>query len=228
MILWSFAFVACTIAAWYLLVKVVPASSPILRNLITLAPIVPLMFLFHAALTLLAGRDEQNERSRQALKNQMSEVQQVASENIDRLLHPVSNAGKHMRPAHRKYLRAFVPAMLGYVVVLFASILILKEIGLAAPVYWRAALALAPLIPIIFVCRAMIRFLQECDELERKIELEAIALSCLFNGLIFLALGFLASAKVIQLDGAIVAIWVFPGLCGLYGATKCIASWRYR
>ena len=134
-----------------------------------------------------------------------------------------------MRTAHNKYLKTFIPAMIGYVVVLFASILILKKIGPDAPIYLRAVLSLAPVIPIIFVCRALIQFLRSCDELERQIDLEAIALSCLFTGLIFLCLGFLANSKLILLgDGALVAIWVFPCLCGLYGVTKCIASWRYR
>ncbi len=225
----SFAFIASIFAAWYLLDKVVPESSPLLRNLITLAPVIPLVFLFRAAIRLVSGRNEQEAGNKQALQDQLAEVQQIASENVNRLLHPGSHAGKHMRPAHRKYLRAFIPAMLGYVVVLFASILILKKIGSDGPIMLRALFSLAPVVPIIFVCKALIQFLRDCDELERRIELEAIALSCLFTGLIFLCLGFLASSKLISLgDGAQVAIWVFPTLCGLYGVTKCIASWRYR
>lgn len=141
------------------------------------------------------------------------------SSNLDTLI---------MRIAHRQYLKTFIPAMTAYVVVLFASMLILKKIGMDAPLYLRAILSLAPIIPIVFVCRALIRFLRDSDELERKIELEAIALSGLFTGLIFLCLGFLASAKVIFLDGAAVAIWVFPSLFGLYGVAKCISSRRYR
>lgn len=134
-----------------------------------------------------------------------------------------------MRTAQSRYLKTFIPAMVAYVVVLFASILILKKIGPDGSIFLRAILSLAPVVPIMFVCRSLIQFLRDCDELERKIELEAIALSCLFTGLIFLCLGFLGSSKVISLgDGSIVAIWVFPTLCGLYGATKCIASWRYR
>ena len=133
-----------------------------------------------------------------------------------------------MRTIHRQYIKAIIPAMLAYVVVLFGSVYALKNAGSEFPLYLRAGLSLAPVIPIVLVCRAMIRFLQSCDELERKIELEAIALSCLITGLLFLCLGFLASAKVIYLDGGMVAIWVFPALCGLYGLTKCITNWRYR
>ena len=223
----SFTFVACMLATWYLLKEVVPPSSDLLRVLVTLIPVIPLVFLVRAAIGLLLNRDDHAPNP--ALQDQLTEVQQAARNNIDRLLLRTTADGKPMRPAHRKYLRAFIPAMLGYVVVLFAAMLILKKIGMEAPVYLRAFLSLAPVIPIIFVCRALIQFLRDCDELERQIELEAIALSCLFTGLIFLCLGFLAVSKLISLgNGALVAIWVFPSLCGLYGVTKCIASWRYR
>jgi hypothetical protein len=133
-----------------------------------------------------------------------------------------------MRTAHRTYLKTFIPAMLAYIGVLFASILISKKLGPDVSVYLRAMLALSPVVPIIFVCAALIRFLRDSDELERKIELEAIALSGLFTGVIFLCLGFLANSGIIYLDGAGVAIWVFPCLFGLYGVAKCFASWRYR
>ena len=78
-----------------------------------------------------------------------------------------------MRTAHRQYLRTFIPAMIAYVVVLFASILILKKIGIEAPIP-RALLSLAPIVPIMFVCRALIQFLRDCDELERRIELYGV------------------------------------------------------
>jgi hypothetical protein len=133
-----------------------------------------------------------------------------------------------MRTVHRQYLKTFIPAMLAYVLVLFGSILILQKFGLSLPLYLRAALSLAPVIPIMFVCRALIRYLHDCDELERRIELDSIALSSLCTGLIYISLGFLAGAKIISLDGAAVATWVLPTLFGLYGVAKCIMSRRYR
>lgn len=225
----SFVFIASVLACWYLLAEIIPASSELLRALVTLIPVISLVFLFRVAFGLLFNRDGKETGGEQALKDQLAEVHRVASDNVARLLHPGAQVGKHMRPAHRKYMRSFIPAMIGYVVVLFASILLLKKIGPDGPIILRAVLSLAPVVPIIFVCKALVQFLRDCDELERQIELEAIALSCLFTGLIFLCLGFLASSKLINLgDGGLVAIWVFPALCGLYGVTKCIASWRYR
>jgi hypothetical protein len=114
------------------------------------------------------------------------------------------------------------------VLVVFASVTLLRKIGPSGPAYLRVIISLAPVVPVIFICRAMIRFVQDCDEFERKIELESIALSCVVTGLLFLSLGMLANSNVITLDGSQVAIWVFPSLCGLYGLTKCITSWRYR
>ena len=133
-----------------------------------------------------------------------------------------------MRPVQRQYLKAFIPAMLAYVVVIFASAFIFKKVGPDAPVYLRAGLSIAPVIPIIFVCRALFRFLRDSDELERKIELEAIAFSSLSTGLIFITLGFLAASNIIDLNGAMVAIFVFPALFGLYGVAKYFTSRRYR
>lgn len=133
-----------------------------------------------------------------------------------------------MRPVQRQYLKVFIPAMLAYVVVIFASAFIFKKIGPDAPIYLRAVLSIAPVIPIIFVCRALFRFLRDSDELERKIELEAIAFSSLSTGLIFITLGFLAASNIIYLNGAMVAIFVFPALFGLYGVAKYFTSRRYR
>ena len=118
--------------------------------------------------------------------------------------------------------------MTAYMVVLVVSILVLKKLGPDAPVFLLAVLVLSPIVPIIFFCLAMYRFIRDCDELERRIELESIALSCLFTGILFMAVGFLAGAEIIIVTGATVALWVFPVLCGLYGITKCIHVWRYR
>jgi hypothetical protein len=133
-----------------------------------------------------------------------------------------------MRTAYRQYMKAFIPAMFAYVLVLFASVYILKKLGPSASIYLRIVLSLAPVLPIVFVCRALLRYLRECDELERQIDLEALAMSCLCTGLIFISLGFLAGAKIIFLDGAMVAIWVFPCLFGLYGVAKAFIARRYR
>jgi hypothetical protein len=89
-------------------------------------------------------------------------------------------------------------------------------------------LALLPVLPIAFVGKAFIDYLSECDEMIRRIELEAIGMSSLLVGLLFMAGGFVMQAGVFTLGGGTVAIWVFPLLCGCYGFTKWLAIRRYR
>lgn len=73
------------------------------------------------------------------------------------------------------YNREFLTAMLIYAVVLIVSVFLTKNSPPSA--WWRIPLALAPLIPIIFALRAFLRFFSRLDELQRRIQLEALALS---------------------------------------------------
>lgn len=133
-----------------------------------------------------------------------------------------------MSPAESRYTRRLVVAMAVYVALLFGSILGLKSFAAEWPVAARAVMALLPVLPIAFVGKIFIDYLGECDEMIRRIELEAVSLSSLIVGLLFLAVGFLMQARVFTLSGGTVAIWVFPLLCGIYGLTKWLAIRRYR
>ena len=133
-----------------------------------------------------------------------------------------------MSPAESRYTRRLVVAMAVYVALLFGSILGLKSFAAEWPVAARAVMALLPVLPIAFVGKIFIDYLGECDEMIRRIELEAVSLSSLIVGLLFLAAGFLMQARVFTLGGGTVAIWVFPLLCGIYGLTKWLAIRRYR
>jgi hypothetical protein len=133
-----------------------------------------------------------------------------------------------MSPAESRYTRRLVVAMAVYVALLFGSILALKSFAAEWPVAARALMALLPVLPIALVGKIFIDYLGECDEMIRRIELEAVSLSSLIVGLLFLAAGFLMQARVFTLGGGTVAIWVFPLLCGIYGLTKWLAIRRYR
>ena len=133
-----------------------------------------------------------------------------------------------MNAAEKRYTRRIVNTMSLYVVALFGSILLLRGAAADWPTVAKALLALSPVVPVAYFGKAFVVYLNECDELMRRIELEAIGLSSLVVGLLFLSLGFLGRAKVIALDGITVAVWVFPLLCGFYGLTKWLASRRYR
>jgi hypothetical protein len=133
-----------------------------------------------------------------------------------------------MNRAEKKYNRRMVLTMSAYVAALFGSILALRGVAADWPLIAKALLALTPVVPVAYFGKAFVLYLDECDELMRRIELEAVGLSSLVVGLLFLSLGFLGRAKVIALDGVTVAVWVFPLLCGFYGLTKWFAGRRYR
>lgn len=130
-------------------------------------------------------------------------------------------------PAQRqRYLRAFLPAMAAYVVVLFASVGLLKRID--DPLWLRALVALAPVLPIGLALRAVVRYIREIDELQQRIELEAVSIATALVSLGYLAAGFLQLAKIIAAPADIAMIWVFPLICLCYGIAKVLVARRYR
>ncbi len=125
----------------------------------------------------------------------------------------------------RRYRRAFVPAMAGYVAVLFASTWLLRRID--DPTWLRALVALAPVVPIALVLRAVVAFVRDTDELQRRIELESISIATALVSLGYLAGGFLQLAKVIAVPAGAAMIWVFPLVCMGYGIAKIVVARRY-
>lgn len=128
-------------------------------------------------------------------------------------------------PALRsRYLREFMPAMAGYVLTLFLSIWLLKlvdEPGL------RALIALMPVPAIGLALRAIIRYIRDVDELQQRIELEAVSFAAAFVSILYIAGGFLQLAKVIDIPSGVAMIWVFPLVCFSYGMAKMVVARRY-
>ena len=125
----------------------------------------------------------------------------------------------------RRYVRELMLPMASYIVVLFASIWLLRRVD-AMPL--RLALALAPVVPIGFAVRAMVRYVRDTDEMQQRIELEAISIATAFVSLLYMTGGFLQSARLIQIPGEVAMIWVFPLVSFGYGIAKAVVSRRYR
>lgn len=125
----------------------------------------------------------------------------------------------------RRYLREFLPPMAGYVVLVAASVTLLKHVEAT---WLRAAVALMPLPAIALAMRAFVRHVRDTDELQRRIELEAVSLATLLVSMLYLGGGFLQAAKVIDVRGAVTMIWLFPLICVSYGLTKLVVARRYR
>jgi hypothetical protein len=123
--------------------------------------------------------------------------------------------------ASRSYVLEVGGAMLAYGIVLVVSLTLLNAHPHAG---WRVPVALAPLAPTVYAIWAYVRFLGRMDELQRRIQLDALALACGGTGLLTFSYGFLENVGLPPIS----LIWVFPLLMALWGLGGAVASWKYR
>jgi hypothetical protein len=129
------------------------------------------------------------------------------------------------RPADRRYMREFLPAMLIYMMVM----LYLWPLQKGMPSGWlKTILVLSPMLPIGWAIVACVRYVLGGDEMERRQHLEAIAISASLISMVSMALGFLGAAKVLVLDGSLVLLFVYPAFCVVYGVARSILVLRAR
>ena len=133
---------------------------------------------------------------------------------------------EYARPAGRRYMRAMWPILIAYSLILFVSSWALKQ-GIAS-IPLRAVVALLPVLPLLLLLRVALRYLRETDELQRRIEIEAIGIASLLVSMLYFGGGLLVQAKVLSLNTGAVMIWVFPLIMLFYGIAKFFAVRRYR
>lgn len=126
-----------------------------------------------------------------------------------------------MNRAAKAYVLEFGGAMAAYVVVLIASVLILQGHPHSA---WRIPLALAPVVPTLFALLAFMRFLGRLDELQRRIQLDAIGFGFGATAILTFAYGFLQGVGFPQASW----ILILPLMVLLWGLGAAIAAWKYR
>lgn len=127
--------------------------------------------------------------------------------------------------ASRRYQRALWLAMSLYAALLFGSIWWIRHGIESLPL--RAVVATLPVWPLVLLLRAALRYLREIDELQRRIETEAIGIASLLVAMLYFVAGLLEKARVISLDAGAAMIWVFPLLCLGYGIAKAFIHRRY-
>lgn len=130
------------------------------------------------------------------------------------------------QPAGRRYVRALWPILIGYALLLFVSVWLIRGGIASAPL--KALVALLPVLPLVLMVRVALRYLREIDELQRRIETESIGIASLLVSLLYFAAGLLQLAKVVSIDAGAAMIWVFPLLMLCYGIAKFLAVRRYR
>lgn len=78
-----------------------------------------------------------------------------------------------LSPALQRYYRAGIVPSLVFLCLAAVHETVTRQAGLAMP--WRVGFALAPVLALAWIFATYLNFLGECDELERRIELGALA-----------------------------------------------------
>jgi len=120
----------------------------------------------------------------------------------------------------KRYYLEFGGSMAAYAATVPVSIWLLRGHEHTALGY---GLAFLPIIPSAFAMWAFMRFFRNLDELQRRIQLEAVAFSFLATCLITLTWAFLQNAGLPRFDVS----WVAPLLIMLWGIGLGIAKRRY-
>lgn len=128
----------------------------------------------------------------------------------------------NQKDATKRYYKEFGISMAAYVVVLLICVTILKNIEL--PQAAQVVIALIPVIPTIFSVIAVMRWLGDSDELQQKVQLQAVAFSAVLTGLITFSYGFLENVGFPHFP----TLFIFPLLIVLWGVGAGIFSRKYQ
>ena len=126
-----------------------------------------------------------------------------------------------MNKAAKTYMVQFMGSMMLYTLVLMFSVPLLKSLG-ESP--WRFLVAMLPMVPIVMGLMAFLRFFREMDELQKRIQLDALAFSFVTTGLLTFSYGLMQNAGFPQVS----FVAVFPLMIGLWGLGSVMASRRYQ
>ena len=123
--------------------------------------------------------------------------------------------------ASKRYLIEFGSALTAYAGLLALSIYLLGP----NPSGWRATLVvLLPMLPAAAMCWAVVRQLRRSDELQRRMQLEALGLAFAGTALITFSYGFLELVGWPKLS--MFAVWPLMAMLWIIGGV--LASRRYR
>ena len=121
----------------------------------------------------------------------------------------------------RRYKAEMLSAALVYLAATYASVRWLHH---HPPAPWKYGIAVLPMVPMLFVLVVVLRYFRGIDELQRKIQLEALAFAFTVTVGLTLSYGFLQNAGLPQLS----CIWVGAAMGLLWAVGEALARRRYR
>ncbi|WP_163965559.1 hypothetical protein [Oceanipulchritudo coccoides] len=124
---------------------------------------------------------------------------------------------------NKTYRRQMLIWAITYCVVTYGSVYTLKNAGIEH-FGLRTLIALLPMLPIAWVGIIIMRFIRSLDELQRKMQFEAVVFSAVMTGLLTGAYGFMEGVGYPELD----TVWVLPMLMVLWVVGQALARKRYQ
>ena len=128
----------------------------------------------------------------------------------------------------RRELGACFIAALAYIATTWICVWLLSHSLLDARVPLRALVSLLPLVPIGLAVRAVVNLVRAGDELQRRMDVEALAIAAVLVGMGCLTLSLLLLAGVVQVSARVAMTWVFPAYWIVYGLARFHAQRRYQ
>ena len=132
----------------------------------------------------------------------------------------LSTSTFHMQS--KQYLKELAATLAVYGAVLSGSIELLTHVDVARP--WRDLVALSPMLPAAAMAWVILRELRRMDELQRRIQLEALGFSFAGTAILTFSYGFLEGLGYPRLS--MFAVW--PILAGLWIVGLMLARRRYQ
>lgn len=122
----------------------------------------------------------------------------------------------------RRFIIEFTASMASYIVVLIASVWVMAVWEIGAP--WKTVIALLPMVPGLAVALTVMRQVRSSDELQRRIQLEALSLAFGGTALATFSYGFLENVGYPKLS----MFFVWPLMASLWIVGGLISGRRFR
>jgi hypothetical protein len=124
--------------------------------------------------------------------------------------------------ACRRYLIELGSGLFVYLILTWGSVLVLRHAGVGEP--WRSLVCLVPIIGAAGCCWAILRRLHGLDELQLRLQLEALAVAFAGTALLSISYGFLEGVGYPRLSMFV----VWPLMAVLWGIGLLLARRRYQ
>ena len=113
---------------------------------------------------------------------------------------------KHMKPLVKKYNQRMILGMVAYIL----GIDLLHHLPMP-PAPYKYLLVLLPILPVIYICTVIIRYIADSDEMWRKIYMEALAFSAIATGFTCVSYPFLhdVGAPKLPLESGFFLMWIY-------------------